>query len=305
MKKIAFILPLISGGMWGASGVFIRRLSEYGMDNSTILFSRTAIAAILIFIAVLFYDRSLLKIKIKDIWLFLACGLLGMLGMSLCYNEAVNRLPLSLAAVLMSLTPVFVMIMAAFLFKEKITAGKTGCMLLALAGCVLASGILEGTENISFSWSGILAGLVTAFFYALYSIFSKLTTQRGYSTYTIIFYSMLSIAVVLLPFSDPGLIGAFVKEAPAVNGGFMIWQSLCTSMLPYIFYTIALLHMEAGKASILATGAEPVAAACFGILFYSEMPGLLTVVGICITIAALTLLCMGKQEIENERRDRV
>ncbi|MGI6011134.1 MAG: DMT family transporter [Ruminococcus sp.] len=301
MRKLAFFLPVISGSMWGASGVFIRKLSSFGMDNSTILFSRAAIAAVLIFIAVLFYDRTLLKVKIKDIWLFLACGLLGMLGMSLCYNEAVNRLPLSLAAVLMGLTPAFVMIMAAFLFKEKITAKKTACLLLALAGCILASGILEGMDSAGISPAGILAGVVTAFFYALYSIFSKMASERGYSTYTIIFYSMISIAVALLPFSDLGLIGDFVREAPISNTVFMIAQAMCTSMLPYIFYTVALLYMEAGRVSILASGAEPVAAVCFGVIFYGEIPTILTIAGMAVTITALTLLCMKDKKVKDER----
>ncbi len=304
MKKMAWILPLLSGAMWGGSGVFIRRLTEFGMDNSTILFSRAAIAAVLILAAMLIWNRSWLIVKKKDIWLLAACGLLGMLGMSLCYNEAVNRLPLSLAAVLMGLTPAFVMVMAAVFFKEKITGRKVICMVLALLGCALASGIMEGQETFGVSADGILAGLVTAFFYALYSILSKMAAERGYHTYTIIFYSMLSIAVVLLPFSDLNMIADFVREDPLADGGFMIGQALCTSMLPYMLYTVALLFLEAGRVSILASGAEPVAAVCFGILFYREMPSWLTILGVAVTITALTLLCTKTEKTKREEKER-
>lgn len=272
------------------------------MDNSTILFSRAAIASVLIFAAVMFYNPGLLKIRIKDFGLFLACGLLGMLGMSLCYNEAVNRLPLSLAAVLLALTPAFVIIMAAVIFKEKITVKKTVCMILALLGCILASGLLEGLDTANISGIGLVMGLASAVFYALYSIFSKLAADRGYSTYTIIFYSLLCIAVVLLPFSDKGVIVDFVKAKPAFHLMIMVGQALCTSMLPYILYTVALMYTEAGMVSILASGAEPVAAVCFGVIFYGEIPTLPTILGMAVTIAALAALCMRGKQTEEEKR---
>ena len=46
----------------------------------------------------------------------------------------------------------------------------------------------------------------------------------------------------------------------------MLMHSLCTAVCPYAFYTVALDHMEAGKASILCS-CEPVAAMVFGFFF--------------------------------------
>ena len=59
----------------------------------------------------------------------------------------------------------------------------------------------------------------------------------------------------------------------------------------YIFITLALLYAEAGMVSILASGAEPVAAVIFGLLFYAEIPTLLMLIGIAVTVFALTILC--------------
>ena len=55
---------------------------------------------------ILLYDRSLLKIRIRDLWIFIAAGLIGTLGLNFCYNESISRLTLSLSAVLLSLAPV-------------------------------------------------------------------------------------------------------------------------------------------------------------------------------------------------------
>ena len=49
----------------------------------------------------------------------------------------------------------------------------------------------------------------------------------------------------------------------------MLMHSLCTAVCPYAFYTVALDHMEAGKASILCS-CEPVAAMVFGFFFLGQ-----------------------------------
>ena len=69
-----------------------------------------------------------------------------------------------------------------------------------------------------------------------------------------------------------------------------------TSILPYVFITVSLMYAEAGKVSILASGAEPVAAVIFGIIIYSEIPSILMLLGLIITISALTILCLEPKE---------
>jgi drug/metabolite transporter (DMT)-like permease len=108
----------------------------------------------------------------------------------------------------------------------------------------------------------------------------------------VIFYSVLLITIVLLPFADYSKINSFMADSPAPNIIFLIFHALCTSVLPYIFLTLALLYAETGKVSILASGGEPIAAVVFGIIFYSEIPTLLMLIGLAITIAALAFLCM-------------
>lgn len=292
MKKMTLLFPIISGGLWGSAGIFVRKLSYFGLNSYTIISSRVLIALIILFIGILICDKSLLKIKLKDAWVFIATGLLGMLGLNFCYNESVNQLSLSLAAVLLSLSPIFVIFLAAILFKEKITQRKISCMLLAILGCLLASGILENTTGMKWSVTGILIGILSAFFYAMYSILSKVAMGKGYQAFTITFYSLLTLTVVLLPFTDWHILKDFVISSPFNNSIFMLLHSLCTSVLPYVLYTIALIYIETGKASILAAGGEPIAAMFLGMLFYSEIPTILSLIGLILTIIALSLLCM-------------
>ena len=292
MKKIAVLFPIISGGLWGSAGIFIRKLSDFGLNSYTIISSRVLIALIILFIGILILDKSLLKIKLKDAWVFMASGILGMLGLNFCYNESVNHLSLSLAAVLLSLSPIFVIFIAAILFKEKITLRKISCMLLAILGCVLASGLLENNTGMKLSAIGILIGLLSAFFYALYSVLSKIAMGKGYEALTITFYSLLTLEIVLLPFTDWNILKDFIISAPVNNSIFMLLHSVFTSVLPYVLYTVSLSYIEAGKTSILAAGGEPISAMLLGMLFFSEVPTILSLIGLILTIVALSLLCM-------------
>lgn len=295
MKKMYLILPVLAGIMFGSAGIFVRTLTAEGFDNITVLFTRTAFATLEMAIFIFIYNRRLFRIKIKHLPIFLGTGLLGMMGLNLCYNNALNGLTLSMAAVLLSTAPVFVMLLAAVIFKEHVTSQKIICMFIMIAGCVLASGLLENSSGIDVSISGILFGVGAAFFYAMYNIFSKIATEKNYDTYTVIFFSVLIISIGLIPFADFPEIGMFIMKKPITNILFLLIHSLITSVLPYIFLTVALLHAEAGKVSILSSGGEPIAAVVFGILVYGEIPSILMLAGLAVVILALLLLNVKKQ----------
>ena len=81
----------------------------------------------------------------------------------------------------------------------------------------------------------------------------------------------------------------------------MLIHSLCTTVCPYAFYTVALDHMEAGKASILCF-CEPVAAMVFGFFFFREIPTVLSIAALIIVLIALAMLVLSdkKQEVVEE-----
>jgi drug/metabolite transporter (DMT)-like permease len=293
MKKTILLLPVLAGIMFGAAGVFVRNLTAYGMTNPTIIFLRTSFAALELLLLILLTDKSLLRIRPSDFLLFLVNGLSSMIGLTLCYNIAVNHLTLSLAAILLSTAPIFVIFLAAIIFKEKITKRKIFCMILAILGCILASGLLESNTGLTISLLGLLGGIASAVLYALYSIFPRLSSDKEYHTYTIIFYSVLLAAILMLPFAQFRLIGGFVIEAPIRHIVLLIFHSLCLSVLPYVFITTALTRAEAGLVSIFASGSEPIVALIFGMIFYQEVPSFLAFCGMLVTITALVILCKG------------
>ena len=274
--------------MFGSSGIFVRTLTQNGIDQSTLLFLRFSIAIIPILIAISLTDKKLLKIDLKDIPLFLACSIC-IIGLNLCYNESMNTVPLSLAAVLLSLAPIFVLIFAYLLFREKITSKKLICMFLAIFGCVLMTGVLED-NIINIPLFGILSGVGAALFWAVYLMTSKKSIENGKHTYTILFYSIIFITIALIPFTSFGQIGEFISIDPILCIIFLIIHSTFSFALPYIFSTLSLKYIDSGISSILLSGAEPLAALIFGFFIYSEVPTILMFCGFILTIAAMMML---------------
>lgn len=289
MKQWIQIFPILSGIMWGSAGIFVRKLSELGLNSVSIVETRIIVAIIIIIAGLLFLDKKLLKIKLKDLWIFICAGIFSMLGLNLCYNFAINELTLSLSAVLLSLAPIFVLILASILFKEKLTLQKTVCAILALIGCILSSGVLEEVGAMKWTTIGIIIGTLGAFFYGTYSIFSKIAILKGYHSFTVTIYSLMAVGIALLPFTDWLKVWEIIQIDPTPMSGFLLLHSLLTSVLPYICFTVALNYVEAGKVAILASG-EPIAAMLFGIFFYQEIPTVLSLIGLFTVLFALGLL---------------
>lgn len=291
-QTIASVLAVLAGIFFGSAGVFVRPLTAGGLDNITIVFMRTIFALIMLFIYILITDRSLLKVKLKDFWVIACAGIVGTMMTAVAINISTVELTLSLAAILSALFPVFVLIMSRIVFKEKITGKKVICMIAAFIGAFLATGLIGSDIKISFI--GILAGLGSAIFYGSYSIFSKIAVERGYRSFTIIFYGMLVIAIVTAPFNDYGKVIEYIQADPVFNFGVLFGHSLFIAVLSYVFLNIALQHIEPGKCSILAS-CEPVAAMVCGIIFFHEVPTVLGILGLVITMAACTILVVDKK----------
>lgn len=287
--KLLFILPILSGIMWGSGGIFVRTFTSLGMDNFTMLFTRVIVAVILLGVGLYLYDSSLLRLRLRDFWIFLGGGILGMFGINLTYNEAIKQGTLALASVLLSMSPLFVLVLSILFFHEKMTWQKSLCMAVALSGCILVSGVLENHSGQAVSFSCILFGIGSAFFYALYSIFSKAAMSRGYHPLTVTFYCLLSSMIVLLPGTDWSCIRETLVQGRPWMPWFMLLHSLITSALPYVCYTLSLSCIDAGIASILAAS-EPAAAMLFGFLFFQEQPTPLSVFGLILTTSAIIFL---------------
>lgn len=285
MKNKALFAVLAAGAFWGTMGFFARSLYAAGFGPLEVAQTRITTGLLLVGLYILLFNRSQFKVKLKDIWCFLGTGIVSLLLFSTCYFSALNYTSLAVAAILLYTAPFFVMLMSLVLFKEKMNGKKVFALLLAFTGCVLVSGV-GGDE--SFSWIGILLGLGSGFFYALYSIFGRYAINRGYGAWTMTFYTFLFCSIGCAFLSDWQVIGS-VMAVDSANILWVLGLGFVTAFLPYVLYSTGLEHMESSKASILAS-VEPVVSALFGVFVFHETMSLWGVLGIVMVLGAIVVL---------------
>lgn len=299
MKNIKGILfVLIAGSMWGCMGLLVRPLNSIGLQTMDIVALRSFVTTILTFLGMPILcklnntsPKQDIKIKLKDIWVFIGTGIVSVVFFNFCYFNTILYTSLSVAAIMLYTAPIFVMLISIPVFRNKMDKTKIAALVLAFAGCGVVTGAFTGEFVLDVT--GILFGFGAGIGYALYSIFGKLAADRGYSSVTITLYTFAFASIGVLPFIDiRHIIDACVQNHKVIYGLLMI---VLTTFLPYIFYTAGLSKMEPGKAAIIAC-VEPVMATVVGVIAFGEEPNLMTIVGVVLVIGAIILINAHKEK---------
>lgn len=285
-KKMALLFVILAACMWGTLGVTVKILTGFGFSPVQMVVARLSISAILLGLFLLLTDKEKLYIKFKDIKWFFATGILSMLFFNTSYSAAVSLTSLSIAAVLLYTSPIFVTLFSVPVFKEKLTGRKVTAMLFSVFGCALVSGILTSSTS-DLSVKGLVLGICAAVGYAFYGILARLLVKK-YHPLTILFYTFLFAAGGGLFVGDVKGIMEIVTEKNAVLPVLILIAFLC-SVLPYILYTNALKYVEASKVAVTAS-IEPVVATILGVLFYKERVTISGIMGIVCVLFAIGLL---------------
>ena len=285
------ILIITAGLFWGSMGIFVRHLNALGFTSIQVACLRLTFAGVLFAVILLIKEPKGFRIKVRDIPLFLALGLVSILFFTYCYFTAIRLMTMSTAAILLYTSPIWVMILAIIFLKEKITLQKIVALVLAFSGCVLVSGF-GGKVTVT----GILVGLGSGLGYGLYSIFGTFALKK-YSPYTVTCYTFLIAGLGSIAVSDPADLVSKISASGNILSlfGFVLLTSVVTAVIPFLLYTIGLNRTTAGKAAVLAT-VEPAAATLFGVFVMNETIGPVAVAGILLVFSAIFVLSLRKKE---------
>ena len=226
-----------------------------------------------------------LRVRLRDLWCFAGTGIVSLLLFSWCYFSGMQEASLSVMAVLLYTSPAFIVLLSVLLFRETLTRQKLLALVLTFAGCCLVSGLGSGS---AVSMKGLLLGLGSGFFYALYSIFSRYAIERGYGSWTITLYTFLFCLLASAPLAHWGLIASALSSGVSVPV-YALLMGLLTGFLAYIFYTKGLEGMESSRAGILAS-VEPVVGTIIGTLVFHEPLPVQSVLGIALVLGGIVVL---------------
>ena len=285
-KKKAVLLVVASAMLWGTYGSFLNFITAQGMGANVVNFLRFASTSLPILVWLGLCGREKLRVKRTDVPLFLANGLASILFFTACYAAAIRETKIATAAALLYTAPAIVMLLSALLFGEKLTLRKGGCVLLSVLGCALVSGL--GNGGSALTARGLLLGLGAGLGYALYSIFSRLLQQRGYSTYTNVCWTFAIASAAYLAISLCEGSAAQMYRLPGATL-LSVVCGLFTGLLAYVLYTNGLRDMEPSRAAQLAT-VEPVFAALLGALLFGQRLSATEILGVALVVAAVILM---------------
>lgn len=300
---IGSLFVVLAGMLWGITGTFVRYFNGLGLDTWQVTLFKVGFAGILFFLYAVLFQRDALKIKLKDIWIFIGSGVISLTFFTWAYFSTIEATSISTAAVLLYASPVIVMVLSAILFKESITRRKIIACILAFCGCFFVSGIIGSGQSIPVS--ALITGILSACGYGLYSIFSNIAMNKGYSSLTVTTYTFLFATLSCLFFFRPSQI----KEAVIAGGSpvkfwlIALLMSVIVSLAPYTFFTLGLERVGApGKAAIMAS-VEPVMATIVGMIAFHEFPDVFGYIGIALVVSAIVLLNLTPKTKVKEKTD--
>ena len=284
-KAPAAAAILAAAVLWGVIGLWNRNLMAAGLSPLSIVVVRNLGGMALLALFFLVRDRSVFRVAPGHLKYFFGTGVVSVVLFTVCYFSCQKLCSLAAASILLYTAPSFVVLLSAVLWREPVTKKKLLALLLTLLGCALVCGVFSG--DLSVTVPGVLLGLGSGFFYALYSIFGR---------YALAHYPPLTVTVWTFLFAGPASLVLLrpAELAAAFSGGPGIWATaLCLAVFstaaPYVLYTWGLARTDPGRASILAS-LEPVAAALTGVLAFGEPMGALTALGILCVLAGVYIL---------------
>lgn len=279
-----------AGTLWGLIALFVRMLTAAGMGALTVVCYRNVLAALLLGAWLVLRDKRMLRIRLRDVWIFLGTGIVSIALFNLCYFITLSHTSVAVAALLLYTSPVFVMLLAFALFHEPLTWKKLLALVLTVVGCACVTGVFSESETVQPLY--IITGLGSGLFYGLYSIFGKAALRR-YSTETVTFYTFLFAAIATIPFVGKDCVQMVLAQPTLLLIGSGL--ALFCTVLPFQLYTRGLDGVTAGRAAILAT-AEPIVGTVLGIVAFGDQLSVWTVLGIFLIVTAIVLMNTKRQE---------
>jgi DME family drug/metabolite transporter len=262
---------------WGLIGIFSSFAFSQGIEPMEVAFWRACLAWPC-FAVQAFVRKETYLVK-KDIPLIFIFAVFGISLFYISYLYAVKSGGAAFAAVLLYTAPAWVVLVAFFVYKERLTWVKLSAVALVILGVFLISTAGGNvSENASFGVIAILAGLTSGFCYSLYYTMGKYFSNK-YTSANLFLYVLPFGALCIFPFVE------FVPKTPEAWGAMIAVAVVSTFIANYCYYQ-GLKKLEAGRASIVAT-MEPVVASVTAYIFLGEYFTPLGYLGAVLIVAAV------------------
>jgi DME family drug/metabolite transporter len=262
-----FALVLLAAVSWGTLGIFYKILiGVYGLSPLSLAFFRAAFSAVFLLVGLSVWRPGWLRVERRDLPLLVGFGLFGIAAFFFVYVNAVDRVGVAVASVLLYTAPAWVTLISWRFLGERIGRRQWVALALAFAGCALVAGIYD-LNQVRLNGPGVLFGLASGLTYALYSVFVK-AGVRKHSPWTVLVYGMVAGSVVLFLVQDLNAVAQALRS-PAVVAWLMA-IALIPSLGSGLAFATGLRLVPVSSASVVAN-VEPMVATILAYLIFGEV----------------------------------
>ncbi|AVD35431.1 DMT family transporter [Clostridioides difficile] len=293
-KSKGYVFIAIAGLLWATLGLFGKFLMGNGLASEQVAFTRLFFGFIVLGIYSSIRTPQILKISKKGIIYSVIIGIICQAMFNLCYFKAIDIVGVSIAAVLLYTSPLFLAIFSKVCYKENITRSKLFSLILCFIGAIMAvtGGRLDFQGLNAF---GLLLGILSAIAYALMPTISK-NALKEFSSSTILVYSFLFGAIFMIPSSKPWEILNYANNLDVLF--CMLMLGIVPAALAYIFYATGISKgVELSVAGVVAS-VELVGSVIIGCTILGESFSLGKLFGVMLMlISAVVALNLSYDEI--------
>ncbi len=274
--------------LFGSYALFLKLLPAIPVIS--FLFAMQVVGAIAFFI--LASQRGFQKLTAQAWWLLIALAVTTTAN-DLVYFYAFRLTSVANATVAHQLVSVFLLFLAPFFLHEKTKKNEWIALVIALVGVFILFG--PGISVSGHDTLGILLGLLSALFYALFILIYRYMPAQGYSVDFMNFWRYALATAMLLPIIPYA--GGF---APLYQN---FWSLLAFGLLFAVIasriHNLGISKTRPLHVSIIGKS-EPVIATFYALLFLRQVPPLTAILGGALIVGSSLWLALRGEKVTAE-----
>lgn len=235
----AYLALLGANVIYGANFLIAKGIMPDKMGPSALVLLRVIGASIMFWILKQFVKE---KVDKKDFLLLIICGLLGISTNMLLFFHGLSLTSPIDASIIMTTTPVIVLILSAIILKEKITINKYIGIAIGAIGAFLLVWFGKKSGGTS-SFLGNLFVFLNACSYALYLVLVK-PLMKKYKAITVISWVFLFGLIFVLPFGFNDLLNTNFNTFTTNTYLAVTFVIVGTTFLTYLLNIYALNYVS-------------------------------------------------------------
>ena len=281
--RMQIILSMV---IFGTIGVFRRWIP---FPSSVVALARSVIGLLFLLLLRMIQREPLNRAAIRrNLPKLLLLG--AMLGTNWIFLfEAYNHTSVAAATMCYYMAPVFIILLSALFFGEKITPRKGLCAAVAVFGMVLVSDVMKSGLH---GAKGLLFGLIAAGLYALIVVLNR--TLRDISAEDRTIMQFAASALVMLPYVLLTENLSALRPTPTLLLLLLLVGVLHTG-IAYAMYFASIEHLPARTCALMSY-IDPVTAVILSALFLQEKMGISGIIGTILIIGSAIVSEMSESE---------